>query len=132
MSHGEQHVRHARAHRLHGAEGRRPSRWTRASRATSAAWATARRSSSTRSTPAIDPLSEKNKIILTVGPLTGTTAPMFPQACIVTKSPLTGTILNCYAGGFLGAEIKFCGIDGVVLEGAAPRLERSSSWRTAR
>ncbi len=70
--------------------------------------------------PSIDPLSEKNRIVLTVGPLTGTTAPMFPQACIVTKSPLTGTILNCYAGGFLGAEIKFCGIDGVVLEGRAP------------
>ncbi len=70
--------------------------------------------------PRIDPLSEKNKIVLTVGPLTGTTAPMFPQACIVTKSPLTGTILNCYAGGFLGAEIKFCGIDGVILEGRAP------------
>jgi aldehyde:ferredoxin oxidoreductase len=71
--------------------------------------------------PRIDPVSEKNKIILTVGPLTGTTAPMFPQACIVTKSPLTGTILNCYAGGFLGAEIKFCGIDGVILEGRAPQ-----------
>ena len=71
--------------------------------------------------PAVDPLSEKNRIILSVGPLTGTTAPMFPQACIVTKSPLTGTILNCYAGGFLGAEIKFCGIDGVILEGRAPQ-----------
>ena len=70
--------------------------------------------------PRVDALSAKNKIILTVGPLTGTTAPMFPQACIVTKSPLTGTILNCYAGGFLGAEIKFCGIDGVILEGMAP------------
>jgi len=70
--------------------------------------------------PRIDPLSEKNKIVLTVGPLTGTTAPMFPQACIVTKSPLSGTILNCYAGGFLGTEIKFCGIDGVILEGRAP------------
>ena len=28
--------------------------------------------------PKIDPLSEKNKIILTVGPLTGTTAPDVP------------------------------------------------------
>jgi aldehyde:ferredoxin oxidoreductase len=71
--------------------------------------------------PAVDPVSEKNKLILTVGPLTGTTAPMFPQACIVTKSPLSGTILNCYAGGFLGAEIKYCGIDGLILEGAAPQ-----------
>jgi aldehyde:ferredoxin oxidoreductase len=70
--------------------------------------------------PTVDPLSEKNRIVLTTGPLTGTAAPMFPQACIVTKSPLSGTILNCYAGGFLGAEIKFCGIDGLIIEGKAP------------
>lgn len=69
--------------------------------------------------PAVDPLSPENKCIVTVGPLTGTTAPMHPQSCIVTKSPLSGTILNSYAGGFLGAEIKFCGLDAVVLEGSA-------------
>ena len=70
--------------------------------------------------PSIDPLSSDNKFILTVGPLTGTMAPMHPHSCIVTKSPLTGTILNCYSGGFLGAEIKFSGIDGIVLEGRSP------------
>ncbi|RKX77285.1 MAG: aldehyde ferredoxin oxidoreductase [Spirochaetes bacterium] len=70
--------------------------------------------------PGIDPLSPENKIVLTIGPLTGTSAPMFPQSCIVTKSPLSGTILNSYAGGFLGAEIKFCGIDGIIFEGAFP------------
>ena len=71
--------------------------------------------------PQTDPLSAENKLILTVGPLTGTTAPMHPQSCIVTKSPLTGTILNSYAGGFLGAEIRFAGLDGLILEGAAPQ-----------
>lgn len=70
--------------------------------------------------PGIDALSPANKIILTVGPLTGTSAPLHAQSCIVTKSPLTGTILNCYAGGFIGAEIKYCGIDGVIFEGASP------------
>jgi aldehyde:ferredoxin oxidoreductase len=70
--------------------------------------------------PQTDPLSPENKLILTVGPLTGTMAPMQPQSCIVTKSPLTGTILNCYAGGFLGAEMRFAGLDGLILEGAAP------------
>lgn len=72
--------------------------------------------------PGIDPLSPENKLIFSVGPLTGTNAPMAPQTCVVTKSPLTGTILNCYAGGFLGAEIKFSGIDGIILEG------RSADW----
>ncbi len=69
--------------------------------------------------PTVDPLSPANKIVLTVGPLTGTAAPMHAQSCIVTKSPLSGTILNSYAGGFLGPEIKFCGLDGIILEGAA-------------
>jgi aldehyde:ferredoxin oxidoreductase len=70
--------------------------------------------------PTVDPLSPDNKLIITVGPLTGTTAPMHPQTCIVTKSPLSGTVLNCYAGGFFGAEIKFSGIDGIILEGRSP------------
>jgi aldehyde:ferredoxin oxidoreductase len=73
--------------------------------------------------PGTDPLSPDNKIILTIGPLTGTSSPMHAQSCIVTKSPLTNTILNCYAGGFLGAELKYCGIDGVILEG------RSEEWK---
>jgi len=68
--------------------------------------------------PTIDPLSPANKVLLTVGPLTGTSAPMHAQSCIVTKSPLTGTILNSYAGGFLGPEIRFCGLDGIIFEGA--------------
>ena len=41
--------------------------------------------------PQADPLSRDNKLILTVGPLTGTMAPMHPQSCIVTKSPLNPT-----------------------------------------
>jgi aldehyde:ferredoxin oxidoreductase len=70
--------------------------------------------------PRTDPLSPENKLVLAVGPLTGTHAPMHPQSCIVTESPLTGGILNCYAGGFLGAELKFAGLDGIILEGRAP------------
>jgi aldehyde:ferredoxin oxidoreductase len=73
--------------------------------------------------PGVDPLSEANKIIITVGPLTGTNAPLHPQTCIVTKTQLAGTILNCYTGWFLGAEIKFSGIDGIILEGI------SSEWK---
>ncbi|MBN1838009.1 MAG: hypothetical protein JW820_19280, partial [Spirochaetales bacterium] len=72
--------------------------------------------------PGVDALAPENLLVLTVGPLTGTMAPMHPQACIVTKSPLSGTILNSYAGGFLGAELKFAGIDGLVLAG------RASDW----
>ena len=73
--------------------------------------------------PAIDALSPDNKIILTVRPLTGTPAPLHAQSCVVTKSPLTNTILNSYAGGFIGGEIKYCDIDGVIFEG------RSADWK---
>ncbi|MBN1837701.1 MAG: hypothetical protein JW820_17725, partial [Spirochaetales bacterium] len=72
--------------------------------------------------PGVDPLGPENLLVLTVGPLTGTMAPMHPQTCIVTKSPLSHTILNSYAGGFLGAELKFAGLDGLVLSG------RASDW----
>lgn len=66
-----------------------------------------------------DALSPDNKLVFSVGPLTGTRAPMFPQTCIVSKSPLSGTILNSYAGGALGPEIKQAGYDAIVFEGAA-------------
>lgn len=66
-----------------------------------------------------DPLGPANRLIFSTGPLTGTLAPMFAQTCLVTKSPLTGTILNTYAGGDLGAEIKFAGYDALIFEGQA-------------
>ncbi len=67
----------------------------------------------------IDALELDNKLIIAAGPLTGTRAPMFAQTCIVTKSPLSGTILNTYAGGTFGPELKQAGYDAVVFEGAA-------------
>jgi aldehyde:ferredoxin oxidoreductase len=66
-----------------------------------------------------DALAPENKLIFSVGPLTGTRAPMFPQTCVVSKSPLSGTILNTYAGGALGPEIKQAGYDALVFEGSA-------------
>lgn len=72
--------------------------------------------------PTIDSLSVGNKIIISVGPLNGTAAPLFAQTCMVTKSPLTNGILNCYAGGYLGYKIKSSGYDCIVIEGMAPEL----------
>jgi len=72
--------------------------------------------------PLIDPLSADNKIIISVGPLTATAAPLFAQTCLVTKSPLTNGVINCYAGGYLGYKIKSSGYDCVVIEGKASEL----------
>jgi len=68
-----------------------------------------------------DPYSPDNKMVLSVGPLTGTSAPMFPQTCIVTKSPLTGGALNTYAGGHLGPEIRHAGYNALIIEGKSPK-----------
>jgi len=69
-----------------------------------------------------DPLGPNNTIFISVGPLIGTLAPLFAQACIVTKSPLTGGIINAYAGGHLAAAIKATGYDVIALEGQSEKL----------
>jgi aldehyde:ferredoxin oxidoreductase len=71
---------------------------------------------------AADPLGLDNKIYVSVGPLTGTLAPLFAQTCLVTKSPLTGGIINTYAGGHLGGSVKATGFDVIVVEGRADGL----------
>lgn len=71
--------------------------------------------------PKVDPLSPDNVLILMTGPLVGTTAPCAPKYAIYTKSPLTNAFLDSYIGGYLGAELKFAGFDGVILKGKAEK-----------
>ncbi len=71
--------------------------------------------------PRKDPLSPDNVFILMTGPLVGTTAPCAPKFAIYTKSPLTGTFLDSYMGGYLGAELKFAGFDGIIIKGKAEK-----------
>ncbi|MBN2110079.1 MAG: aldehyde ferredoxin oxidoreductase family protein [Methanosarcinaceae archaeon] len=69
--------------------------------------------------PQIGPLSPENPLIFSTGPLTGTAAPLSGHFSICTRSPLTRTIFDCNAGGFFGAEMKFAGIDSLVITGKA-------------
>ncbi len=69
--------------------------------------------------PHIDPLSPENVLIFTTGPLTGTAAPMSGRHAMVSKSPLTGTIFDSSSGGFFGKEMKFAGLDAIIIKGAA-------------
>ncbi len=69
----------------------------------------------------IDPLSPGNILIFATGPLTGTAAPMSGRHVMVSKSPLTGTILDSSSGGFFGKELKFAGIDTLIIKGKAER-----------
>lgn len=67
-----------------------------------------------------DPLSPENVLMFMAGPLTGTLAPSM-RACVVTKSPLTGTLLDSYFGGSFGHEIKYAGFDGLIITGKASK-----------
>ena len=69
--------------------------------------------------PAADPLSPDNRLILATGPLTGTMASTGGRWSAVTKGALTGAIAASNAGGFFGAELKFAGLDMIILEGRA-------------
>jgi len=68
-----------------------------------------------------DPFSPQNVVILMTGPLTGTIASTMSRVAVVTKSPLTNTFLDSYAGGYFPAELKFAGFDGVIVSGKAPK-----------
>ena len=69
--------------------------------------------------PEIAPLSPENKLAFGTGPLTGTGAPTAGRYCVVTKSPLTGTIFDSQSGGHFGIQMKRTGYDFIVIEGKA-------------
>ncbi|MCB1857994.1 MAG: aldehyde ferredoxin oxidoreductase family protein [Gammaproteobacteria bacterium] len=71
--------------------------------------------------PSVDPLSPENPLILATGPLTGTMAATAGRWSAVTKGALTGAIAASNAGGFFGAEVKYAGIDLIIIEGRASR-----------
>ena len=66
-----------------------------------------------------DALGAENKLIISTGPLTGTTAAGCPKYAIVTKSPLSGGFIDSTAGGGFGPELKYAGYDLVIIEGEA-------------
>jgi len=68
--------------------------------------------------PKVDPLEPENVLMFLTGPLTGLGAPCM-RSLIAFKSPLTLTYCDSYHGGFLGAEIKYAGYDGIVIYGRA-------------
>lgn len=71
--------------------------------------------------PGVDPLSPENRLVIDVGPLTGTKALGAHRWIAQFKSPLTGTYFRSVGGGFFGAELKFAGHDALVIEGRAEK-----------
>jgi aldehyde:ferredoxin oxidoreductase len=67
----------------------------------------------------VDPLSPANKLVLALGPLSGSNVPTGGRAMAVTKSPLTGFIACSNTGGQWGAEFARTGHMFLVVEGRA-------------
>lgn len=69
-----------------------------------------------------DPLGPENALIFAVGPMQGTGMPVVnSRTVVITKSPLTGFLIDSYFGGQFGAELKYAGYDAFVITGKASR-----------
>ncbi|MEM4297805.1 MAG: aldehyde ferredoxin oxidoreductase family protein [Nitrososphaerota archaeon] len=69
--------------------------------------------------PGTDPLSPDNVLMFLTGPITGLIGG--GHTCVVFKSPETGTIGRAMTGGHWGAELRFAGYDGLIVQGRAQR-----------
>jgi len=67
-----------------------------------------------------DPLGPDNALIIMPGPLSGTRAPSCGRHTLVARSPLTGLLGESNVGGFVGAELRHAGYDGIVFTGHSP------------
>jgi len=73
--------------------------------------------------PEIKAFDPENRLIFMTGPLVSTGAQAANRMSVVGKSPMTFPEGYCYGniGGFIAAELKKTGFDGVVIEGRAPK-----------
>ncbi|ABK14688.1 MAG: aldehyde ferredoxin oxidoreductase family protein [Methanothrix sp.] len=68
----------------------------------------------------VDPLSPDAPIIFSIGPLS-TMFPAMTKTVAQFKSPLTGELGECYAGGRLAMAMRFAGHESIVIRGRAER-----------
>ena len=68
----------------------------------------------------LDPFDPAMPLIFAVGPLCGTPAPTSARLSVVSRSPLTGTIYDCSAGGRFAWRLKATGVDALFITGRSP------------
>jgi len=61
-------------------------------------------------------------LIFMCGPLVGTSAPTSGRSCVMSRSPLTGTICDSSVGGSLGFNIRKAGFAGLIITGKSNKL----------
>jgi aldehyde:ferredoxin oxidoreductase len=68
-----------------------------------------------------DPMGPENKLIVSSGPFSGMLVPGGGKCDWTTKSPLTGGYASASMGGLFTAELKYAGLDSIILEGISPK-----------
>ena len=68
-----------------------------------------------------DPLGPENKLIISSGPFSGLMIPGAGKCDFTCKSPLTGGYASASLGGLFTAELKYAGLDSIILEGISPK-----------
>ncbi|MBT2729262.1 aldehyde ferredoxin oxidoreductase family protein [Bacillus sp. ISL-75] len=71
--------------------------------------------------PEVEPLSAENIICIMTGPVTGSRSSMSGRLCVVTKSPLTGTVTDSHIGGWTAARLKWSGVDNIIFSGKSDK-----------
>src|SRR5512144_3055040 len=69
--------------------------------------------------PRADPLGPENKLVLMTSVATGSPIAGQGRHTAAALSPLTGGLADSQCGGWWGAELKFAGYDGIIVEGRA-------------
>lgn len=71
--------------------------------------------------PEVEPLSAENVLCIMTGPVSGSRSSMSGRMCVVTKSPLTGTVTDSHIGGWTAARLKWAGIDNIIFSGKSDK-----------
>lgn len=71
--------------------------------------------------PQVEPFSAENILCVMTGPVTGSRSTMSGRLCMVTKSPLTGTVTDSHMGGWSAARLKWAGIDNIIIKGVSDK-----------
>ncbi|WP_066317180.1 aldehyde ferredoxin oxidoreductase family protein [Bacillus sp. FJAT-29814] len=71
--------------------------------------------------PEVEPFSPENLLCIMTGPVTGSRSSMSGRLCVVTKSPLTGTVSDSHMGGWTAARLKWAGIDNILVKGKSDK-----------
>jgi aldehyde:ferredoxin oxidoreductase len=71
--------------------------------------------------PKVNAFSAENPVIFANGPFTGTNIQTSARTTLVTKSPLTNSMLDSHCGGNFGPMLKAAGFDYVVITGKSEK-----------